>query len=428
MKVKLAYGKQGLDVNLPDSASVKIVEPTFVPASPDQKGAITKSLRNPIGTPPLAKMVKPADTVAVVFSDITRPTPNHLMIPAILEELEIAGVPRKNITLFNSTGTHRLNTDEELRGMLDDILVDNCRIVQNDARKENDHVTVGTTSTGNVVKIQKDFNLCSFKILTGFIEPHFFAGFSGGGKAVMPGMAHLDTVMRNHNAVNIDDEKANWGVLHGNPIRSEVNEAASFVKPDFLINVTLNKNKDVTASFAGDWKEAYLAGTAFVKKTAMVKVDGLFDIVVTSNSGYPLDLNLYQAVKGMSAAAKIVKPNGAIIIAAECWDGIPDHGSFGKLLRESKDPDDLLGKIRSTGFMVDDQWQAQILALIVKKADVYVYSTKLSVKQIEAAHLKGCESVDNLAAGLVEKLSKTCKDVKICVLPEGPQTIPYCEA
>jgi nickel-dependent lactate racemase len=424
MKIKLAYGKTGLDINLPGTASVKIIEPEFVPACPDQEGAVAGSLRNPIGTPPLAEMVKPSDTVALVFSDITRPTPNHIMIPVILKELDRAGIPKDKITLFNSTGTHRLNTPEEIAGMLTGEVVKNYRIIQNDARAEGQHVVAGTTRSGNVVKIQKDFFACSFKILTGFIEPHFFAGFSGGGKAVMPGMAHLSTVMNNHNAVNIDDDKAVWGILEGNPIRSEVNEAASMVKPDFLVNVTLNKDKAITKSFAGDWTQAYLAGTQFVKKTAMVRTDSLYDIVITSNSGYPLDLNLYQAVKGMSAAAKVVKPGGTIIIAAECWDGIPAHGSFGKILLEAKNFDDMLTRIRAKGFMMDDQWQAQILALIARKADIHVYTTGLSAQQIAGAHLKFCPSVDALAADILGRLGA---GAKVCVLPEGPQTIPYYE-
>ncbi|MDR2588880.1 MAG: nickel-dependent lactate racemase, partial [Spirochaetales bacterium] len=378
MKIKLAYGKTGLDINLPDSACVKVIEPEFVPACANQKEAVAASLRKTVGTPPLAEMVKKTDTVAVVFSDITRPTPNHIIIPAILEELQAAGVPRDNITLFNSTGTHRLNTEEEIAGMLTPEVAKAYRIIQNDARSEGQHVTVGTTKSGNVVKLQKDFLACSFKILTGFIEPHFFAGFSGGGKAVMPGMAHLSTVMNNHNAPNIDHDASVWGVLDGNPLRSEVNEAAAMAKPDFLVNVTLNRDKDITASFAGDWIKAYREGTEFVKKTAMVRTDSLYDLVITSNSGYPLDLNLYQAVKGMSAAAKVVKPGGAIIIAAECWDGIPAHGSFGKILLEAKDFDQMLERIRDKNFMVDDQWQAQILALIAQKADIYVYTTGLS--------------------------------------------------
>lgn len=424
MKVKLAYGKTGLEVDIPDGVPVTTVEPSFVPASPDPTGAVTASLRKPIGCLPLPERVRPKDTVGIVFSDITRPTPNHQIIPAILAELAAAGVPKDRIVLFNSTGTHRLNTEQELIGMLGREIVASYRIVQNDARARDEHVTVGVTRSGNTLKIQKDFLARSFKIITGFIEPHFFAGFSGGGKAVMPGMAHLDTVMANHNARNIDDPRAQWAVLDGNPIHDEVDEAVALVKPDFLVNVALNRDKEVTRSFAGDVAKAYAAGTRFVKATAMMQVDSLFDIVLTSNSGYPLDLNLYQSVKGMSAAARITRPGGSIIIAAECWDGIPVHGSFGTLLRETRDADDLLARIRAPGFMMDDQWQAQILALIVKKADVFVRADGLTAAQITQAKLRPCASIDEQLLLLVKKYGRTAK---ICVLPEGPQTVPYFE-
>ena len=425
MKIRLAYGKSGLDVAIPDTASVTVVEPVFVPAAPDQEATVTGSLRDPIGSPPLCERVGPADTVAVVFSDITRPTPNALIVPAVLRELDQAGVARGRITLFNSTGTHRRNTREELVGMLGEEVVSRCRIVQNDARAVGDHVAVGTTRSGNEIRIQKDFAACSFKILTGFIEPHFFAGFSGGGKAIMPGMAHLDTVMRNHNARNIDDANATWAVLDGNPLREEVEEAVAFVRPDFLVNVALNRDRKVTRAFSGDVAAAYRAGTEFVRKTAMVEVASPFDIVVTTNSGWPLDLNLYQAVKGMSAAARVTRPGGSIIVAAECRDGLPDHGSFGRLLREAGSLDDLLARIRSPGFCMDDQWEAQILALIAKKADVYVHADGLTPEQVTLARLRPCASIDDQVRIL---LGKYGRDARICVLPEGPQTVPYCAA
>ncbi|MCX7029357.1 MAG: nickel-dependent lactate racemase [Spirochaetes bacterium] len=425
MRIRLAYGKKGLEIVIPDTASVTVVEPAFVAAAPDQEAVVADSLARPIGSLPLRERARPTDTVAVVFSDITRPTPNTLIVPAVLEELGAAGVPRDRITLFNSTGTHRLNTREELVGMLGADVVSRYRIVQNNARADGEHVTVGTTKSGNEIRIQRDFASCSFKILTGFIEPHFFAGFSGGGKAIMPGMAHLDTVMRNHNARNMDDGKATWAVLDGNPVRREVEEAVSFVRPDFLVNVALNRDKRVTRAFSGDVAAAYRAGTEFVRKTAMVEVASPFDIVITSNSGYPLDLNLYQAVKGMSAAARVTRPGGSIIVAAECWDGIPDHGSFGKLLREAKSVDDLLARIRSPGFSMDDQWQAQILALIVKKADVCVHAGGLTPEQITLAKLRPCASIDDQVAMLLLKYGR---NARICVLPEGPQTVPYCAA
>jgi nickel-dependent lactate racemase len=422
MNIRIAYGTTGLELKIPDRASVTVVEPIFVPAAPDQEAVVADSLRRPIGSPPLRGRVEPTDTVAVVFSDLTRPTPNALLVPAVLGELEAAGVPRDRITLFNSTGTHRLNTREELVGMLGEDVVSRYRIVQNDARATGEHVAVGTTRSGNEIRIQKDFAACSFKILTGFIEPHFFAGFSGGGKAIMPGMAHLDTVMRNHNARTIDDARATWAVLDGNPMRAEVEEAVAFVRPDFLVNVALNREKRITRAFSGDVAAAYRAGTEFVRTTAMVEVASPFDIVVTSNSGYPLDLNLYQAVKGMSAAARITRPGGSIIVAAECRDGLPDHGSFGRLLREAKTVDDLLARIRSPGFAVDDQWQAQILALILKRADVYVHAGGLAPEQIALAKLRPCPSIDEQVAQL---MGKRGGNASICVLPEGPQTVPF---
>ena len=425
MRIRLAYGSTGLEISVPDDASVTVVEPAFVPAVPDQAAAVADSLARPIGSPPLRERVRPTDTVAVVFSDITRPAPNTLIVPAVLEELRAAGVPRERITLFNATGTHRLNTPAELAGMLGMDVVSRYRIVQNDARASGGHVAVGTTRSGNEILVQKDFAACSFKILTGFIEPHFFAGFSGGGKAIMPGMAHLDTVMRNHNARNIDDAKATWAVLDGNPLRAEVEEAVSFVRPDFLVNVALNRDKRVTRVFSGDVAAAYRAGTDFVRETAMVEVASPFDIVVTTNSGWPLDLNLYQAVKGMSAAARITRPGGSIIVAAECRDGLPDHGSFGQLLREAKDVDDLLARVRAPGFRMDDQWEAQILALIVKKADVSVHADGLTPEQITLAWLRPCASVDDQVVALLEKYGRRAR---ICVLPEGPQTVPYCTA
>ena len=434
MNIRLDYGKTGLDVPLPDDAKITVVEPKHLDSVPDQFEAVRQALRHPIGSAPLQKLVTSEQMigtdqtvsanlrVGIIFYDITRPTPDHIMMPVVLEELEAAGVVREQITLFNATGTHRANTDEELRTMLGDAVVDSYRIVQNDANDKASHVLVGATSSGNEVWIHKEFVDADIRILTGFIEPHFFAGFSGGGKAVMPGLALLDTVMRNHGSQNIDHPNATWGVTHGNPIWEEIHDAAAFVKPSFLLNVALNRDKEMTKVFAGDWEEAHEQGCAFVKDTAMVPVNEPFDIVITSNSGYPLDLNLYQSVKGMSAASQIVKKGGSIIIAAECWDGIPDHGPYGKLLREAENIEQLLATIRNPEFVMGDTWQAQIQALISQKADVYVYSDGLDDETTRRAMLKPSSSIE----ATVEALLKTYgSNAAICVLPEGPQTIPY---
>jgi lactate racemase len=420
MKINLAYGKNGLVVNLSDEWDVTVIEPPFVPQVPDPGAALTSALRNPVNSQPLHRFVNAEDRVGIIFSDITRPTPNHLLIPALLAELK--HVPRKNITLFNALGTHRPNTEAELRNMLGDELVAGYRIVQNDAFDRTTQVNLGMSSRGHEIWLNRELFECDVKILTGFIEPHFFAGFSGGGKAVMPGMAGQTTVLGNHDAGMISSPKATWGVTKGNPIWEEVQEVASRAGKLFLLNVSLNKNKHITGVFCGEMKAAHATGCEFVRKSAMVPVDQPFDTAVTTNSGYPLDLNLYQTVKGMSAAAQIVREGGAILLAAECWDGIPEHGLYGQLLKEAENPQALLDKICKLGFLKQDQWQAQIQAQIQLKADVYVYSENLSDSQIREALLKPCRSIEETLEGLVAKFGP---GARICILPEGPQTVPY---
>jgi nickel-dependent lactate racemase len=420
MKIKLAYGHKGLDIELADDLNVRVVEPVYVGGLADQAGAVRDMLLAPIASKPLKELVKPSDKVGIVFNDITRATPYDIILPVLLERL--GHVPDEQITLFNATGTHRDNTEAELRKMLGEQIADKYRIVQNHCRDRASHTLVGTTERGNDIWIHSDYLKCDVQILTGFIEPHFFAGFSGGGKAVMPGLALLETVLRNHSAKVLDNPAATWGITNGNPLWEEIRQAVSMTQPTFLLNVTLNKDKQITGVFAGDFEQAHAYGCAFVKDNAMVAVTEPFDIVITSNSGYPLDLNLYQSIKGISAASQVVKKGGSIIIAADCWDGIPDHGEYGKLLLEAESVESLLETVRAPGFLRQDMWQAQIHALICCKADVYFYSENLTDEQITGALLRPACSIE---ATVDELLAKYGRDASICVLPEGPQTIPY---
>jgi len=419
-RIKLAYGKTGLKLNLKDELDVTIVEPKYIPGLTDQSAVISSALKNPIKSKPLNECVSSSDKVGIVFSDITRATPYPIILPALLEELE--HISKENICFFNATGTHRSNSREELIGILGKNILEQFKIEQNDSSDLESHIKIGQTKSGNKIWLHKEFVDCDFKILTGFIEPHFFAGYSGGGKAAMPGLALLETILRNHNARNIDDPKSSWGIIEGNPILKEVNEVAQMIAPTFLLNVTLNRDQKITGVFAGNLKAAHAEGCDFIKKTAMVPVENPFDIVITSNSGYPLDLNLYQSVKGMSAAAQIVKEGGKIIIAADCWDGIPDYGEYGKMLVEAENVNTLLKTIRKSGYLRQDQWQAQIQALVSQKADIYFYSQNLTDDQIIKAHLKPCNNIEETIYDLLKKYGK---ETKICVLPEGPQTIPY---
>ncbi len=432
MRIRLAYGRDGLWIDLPAAWNVTVVEPAFVPGLPDPAAALRAALRAPIGPggteqgAPLRDLVGPRDRVGIVFSDITRATPHEVILPAVLAELD--GIRPEQITLFCATGTHRANTEAELRAMLGDDVVNRYRIVQNDAFDPETQVCLGRTARGHEIWLNRAFVECDVKILTGFIEPHLFAGFSGGGKAIMPGMAGLRTVLGNHGAAMLAHPGATWGVTVGNPVWEEIHEIArraAAPERTFLVNVALNKHKEITAVFAGDLEAAHAAGCAFVKQTAMVPVERPFDIVITTNSGYPLDLNLYQAVKGMSAAAQIVREQGAIVIAAECWDGIPEHGLYGRLLRSAESPRALLEQIHAPGFLEQDQWQAQIQAQIQLRAEVYVRSDNLTDEQIRSALLEPCARIEDTVAMLLRRYGP---DARICVLPEGPQTIPYVAA
>ena len=420
MKIKLAYGTKFLYIHLPDNLNVSVVESEHVRSVDNQVEAVRDALRHPIVVNPLRDLVKSSEKVAIVFNDITRPTPYKIILPVLLDELN--HVPDNHIILLNATGTHRFNTDQELREMLGDEIVNRFQVFQNNALDPDTHIFVGTTESGSEIWLHKEYVESDIRILAGFIEPHFFAGFSGGGKACMPGLTLLETVLRNHSVKNLDDPKATWGIMDGNPVWEEITEAALIVQPTFLLNVTLNRDKEITGVFAGDLKESHRQGCIFAKRSAMIQVKEPYDIVITCNSGYPLDLNLYQSIKGISAAAQIVKEGGSIIMAADCWDGIPEHGEYARLLREAENPEHFLRTIRTPGFSVQDMWQAQIQARILQKADVYFYSRNLSDEQITTAMLRPCHSIEAAVDKLIREYGQ---DVSICVLPDGPQSIPY---
>jgi nickel-dependent lactate racemase len=420
MDITLDYGKTGLPLTLPGDANVTVISPVFVPALPDPTAALRNALQHPIESAPLRDRVSASDTVAIVFSDLTRPTPDHLMIPAILAEL--AHVPTSNIVLCNALGTHRENTYDELVQMLGKEIVDTYHIEQNNCFDPSTQVHLGTSSRGHDIWISRVYMEAGIKILTGFIEPHFFAGFSGGGKSVMPGIAGLRTILGNHDAGMIGDPNAAYGVTYGNPIFEEAREVALQTNPTFLLNVTLNRDKQITGVFAGDLVAAHDAGIVFAREKTMVPVDGLFDIGITTNSGYPLDLNLYQCGKGMAAAAQVVREGGSIIMAAECSDGIPDHGLFGQMLHAARSPQELYDAVLALDEPTQDQWASQIQARIQLKTDVYLYSERFTDAETRAALLSPC---NDIAATVEDLRAKYGRDARICILPEGPQTIPY---
>jgi len=418
MNVELAYGRHGLHVDVPDDAAV--IRPLEVPGLPDEAAAIETALDRPIDSPPLCDLVRPSDRVVIVFSDITRPMPSDRALPVLLRALD--GVPRERITLLNGLGTHRANTPEELEGMLGRDIARHYRIAQSDAWDEDDLVDLGETRYGHRAIVNRQYLEADVLILTGFIEPHIFAGFSGGPKAVLPAVAGIDSIMGNHGYAMLNHPKATWGYTEGNPVWEEMLEVALMTRPSFLLNVTLNRRRQITGVYAGDMVAAHRAGIEAVRRTAMVGVGAACDVVLTTNSGYPLDINLYQAVKGMSAAAQIVKRGGDIVIAAECRDGVPDYGEYRRLVHEGGSVQGIIDLIAQPGFRCHDQWEAQVHAQVLQRASVHVHSTYLPDDEVRGMLFEPCHDIE---ATVAELLRRHGPSARLCVLPEGPQTIPY---
>lgn len=419
MQLRLAYGTAGLAVDVPDERTT-VIEPEFVAGLPDERGALTAALESPVGTRPLRDLVSADDRVVIVFPDLTRAMPHDRVLPVLLTALE--HVPAEHITLLNATGLHRENTAAELAQMLGPELVRRYRIVNHRGYAQEELVRLGRTSLGGDVWLNAEYVRATKRIVTGFIEPHFFAGFSGGPKMVCPGVAGSKTILHAHNAAMIGHPNATWGVTEGNPIHDEIREAAAMAPPDFSLSVTLNKRHEITSVFAGELFSTHRAGCAYVKATAMRAVEEPFDIVISTNSGFPLDLNLYQAVKGMSAAAQIVRPGGAIIMAAACSQGVPAGSHFQRLLAMENSPAALLRRIESPGFHQPEQWQVQVQALIQARARVYLKADGVTDEDIRAAHLLPCADIAQTLAVLLTEYGPA---VRLAVLPQGPQTIPY---
>lgn len=420
--VTLDYGSTGLLVEVPDT-NVDIVEPVPRPAVPDAAAALARALREPVAGPPLRDVVRRGQQVAISVCDITRAQPRQAMLRAIFEALP--DVDPGDVTVLIATGTHRANTAEELERMLGREIVSACRVVNHDSRESASHAFVGTTSTGVRVSLNRWWVDADIRLTTGFVEPHFFAGFSGGPKMVAPGLAALETVMTLHDARRIGHPRAVWGITEGNPIHDDVREIARMLPVHYAVDVTLNRDQAITAAFGGEILAEHRAACAHAKATAMRAVAAPYDVVLTTNSGYPLDQNLYQAVKGMSAAALVVKPGGTIICAAECRDGLPSHGSYGEVLASRPTPHALLEMIQEPGFSRPDQWQVHIQALIQTKATVLVKATGLDHAALRAAHFT---PIDDVTTAVQEALRRAGPDARLCVLPQGPQTIPYVEA
>lgn len=418
-RIELAYGRGGLSVEL--SSDADVIEPRYVAGLADEAGAIRDALRSPTVGAPLAERVSQGASVGISVCDVTRPFPGRRVLPPLVEELQSHGAGP--ITIFVATGTHRACTLAELDQMLGPDVQRLCRVVQHDAFDTSRHRQVGTVlGTMTPALVESAFLDQDVRITTGFIEPHFFAGFSGGPKMVAPGLAAIETVLDLHSAARIADPSATWGITQGNPVHDAVRAIAAQAGVTFNLDVTLNRDHAITSIFSGDLFASHAAGCVYARATAMAAVRGAYDVVLTTNSGYPLDQNLYQSVKGMSAAAQIVKPGGSIVIASECSDGLPAHGGYTDLLRQGGNPDAFLERLFEPDFSVHDQWQVQVQAQIQRKARVFVKADGLLAEQLRGAWF---EPVEDVGGCVGELLLAAGAGARLAVLPQGPQTIPY---
>lgn len=418
MNVHLQYGKSGLDLDL-TGINATVLTPQYLEGLADEQAGFVAAARAPINCRPLRDLVASHEKIAVVIPDGTRPLPSDRLLPWLFAEL--GHVPPANITILVGTGSHRANTPEELDAMLGPAIARHYRVVNHDAHDRASLALGGISPMGYPIHFARDYVEADRRIILGFIEPHFMAGFSGGFKAVMPGLASIDAIMQYHGARVIGDPQSTWGELEENPTQRHVRAGGALLPIDFCINVTLNADKRITRYFCGDTLTAHREGCAFSKQTAMVACDHAFPIVVATNSGFPLDQNLYQAVKGMCAASRIVDEGGLILTAARCEDGFPEHGNFRSLLFESTSPQALFDQIMTPGFCLFDQWQAQLLSMVQIKARVGVHC-EIDPQELRQAHF---HPVPNIRAALDAELDLIGRDAPVAILPEGPLTIPY---
>ena len=420
MLIPLDYGDNGLDLELPAEAAGRttVVRPRFPAPLPSEEEAILRVLREPDAGPPLAARVPPGASVAISVCDPTRAQPRIPMLRAILEEIP---TPPERVTLLVATGTHRPATPSELEAMFGSELLSACEVVNHDCRNDSELVRQPDLENGVPVRLNRCFLEADIRITTGFVEPHFFAGFSGGPKMVAPGLAGMETILVLHDEARIGHPNAVFGITEGNPVHDDVRAISRQVGVDFGLDVLLDGDKRITGVFGGDLLDEHARATVRSHEEAMCPVEQPFEVVVATNSGFPLDQNLYQAVKGMSAAERIVEAGGTILCAAECRDGIPDSGAYARALRAGATLAEVRDALAASPFRRPDDWQIQVHCRILERARVGLRSA-LPEATVRAAHL---EPVSDLSLACREALAAAGAAARLAVLPHGPITIPY---
>ena len=418
MDIRLDYGRAGLDISVPDSLRVSVLNPSKGEPLGDPTGAVEQALLHPIGARPLHEIARGRREAVVVISDKTRPVPNGIVLPPILRTLAAAGIARERIEILVATGLHRANTRDELIEMTSAEIVEQYRFRNHAARNADEHVHLGRTTRGTEIWLDRGFVAADLKIVTGLIEPHLMAGYSGGRKGVAPGLAGVETMHRAHGPQMLEDN-VGPGIIEGNPFHEDLLEIARLARVDFLVDVSIDRGRRLTGVFAGDIERAHAAGMQAVEREVRVDLPAAADIVITSAGGYPLDQTFYQSIKGLTGALNIVRRGGTIILAAALSEGIGSQ-DFQELLHDARGNDDFMKRITSPGFFRIDQWMVQHLCQVLRKAEVIVVSDGLVPDVIRTLLVTPARTVEE---ALGQAVARHGAAAHVAVLPQGPYVL-----
>lgn len=421
MRVRLEYGRDGLEVDLPDTHVVRSLAYKHVQPLPDPRQSLIDALSAPIGSPPLAHIAAGKQSACIVICDITRPVPNALILPPLLQELEQAGIARDQILILIATGLHRPNEGDELIEIVGPTIAANYRVENHHGQVLDEHTYLGESPRGVPIWIDSRYVQADIKITVGLIEPHLMAGYSGGRKLICPGIAALETVKVWHSPRFLEHPLADCGILDGNPVHEENTWIGRHTGCDFIVNVVLDDHRRPLKFVAGDMEQAFLEGVAFVRNVVADSVPKAVDIVVTSGAGYPLDTTFYQSIKGMTGALPIVKDGGTIIIAASLQEGIGSP-QFESLFRENDSLESFVTRIQGQDYFVMDQWQLEELAKVRRRAKVKVVSNGLSPSVLNELFVESAPCVETAVA---DSLAEYGPEATIAVIPKGPYVLAH---
>ena len=403
------------DKNLVGPLSLQPVVPLGNPES-----SLDEKLKHPTGTLPLLELARGKKSATILICDITRPVPNKLLLGRILPLLEEAGIPRESILILIATGLHRPNEGKEAEELVGSEILKNYRVENHHGKEQSEHTYLGESPRKVPVWIDTRYLDADLKITTGLIEPHFMAGYSGGRKLVCPGIAALETIKVWHGPDFLEHPKANCGSLQGNPVHEENTQIARMAGCDFIINVILNENREVTKIVAGDMEEAFYEGVAFLENVVKAPVTEPCDVVVTSSAGYPLDTTFYQTVKGLVGVLSILKPGGTIILTAEISEGIGSP-EFQQTFQENDSLESFMQRILNEDYFVMDQWQTEELAKACRNATVVYVTEGLSSQELNGLFVESEETVE---MAIAQALKKYGENARIAVVPKGPYVLP----